>query len=91
MWASRVSSWVSIELASISISRVESSGRSAMVATPEAAGNRPRTLCIRWRATNSNDWWDGSISQVPTSGTWRPSTTLVPGVVPTRSLMLVSS
>ena len=40
---------------------------------------------------NSNDWWDGSISQVPGSGTTRPLTTRVPGVVPTPSLMLVSS
>jgi hypothetical protein len=76
--------------ASISISRVESSGRSAMVATPPAAGKRPRTLAIRWRAMNSKDWWDGSISQSPTSGTCRPSTIRVPGVV-TASLMLVSS
>ena len=40
---------------------------------------------------NSKDWCDGSISQVPTSGTGRPLTTRVPGVVPTPSLMLVSS
>jgi len=91
MWVLRVSSWVSIELASISTSRVDSSGTSAIVATPLTSGNRPRTLCIRWRAMNSNDWWDRSISHVPTSGTGRPLTTRVPGVVPTPSLLLVSS
>jgi hypothetical protein len=53
--------------ASISISTVDCSGTSAMRASPRTCWKRPRTLAIRWRATNSNDWWDGSIVQVPTA------------------------
>jgi hypothetical protein len=89
-WASRLGSRVSTVEVSISTSSVESSGRSAMWATPLTSEKRPRTLDIRWRATNSNDACDGSISQSPGSGTCRPSTTRLPGVV-TVSLMLVSS
>ena len=50
------------QLASISISRVDSSRASAMVATPLATESLTRTLAIRCRAMNSNDWCDRSIS-----------------------------
>jgi hypothetical protein len=53
---------VSTLAASISISRVESSGRSATVATPLTRENFPRVLAIRCRATNSNDACDGSMA-----------------------------
>jgi hypothetical protein len=48
--------------ASISTSSVDSSGTSAMCASPLTSGKRPRTLAIRCRATNSNDAYEASIS-----------------------------
>jgi hypothetical protein len=58
----QVASPASMVVVSISISRVESWGRSAMVATPQTPENFPRTLAIRCRATNSNDACDRSTA-----------------------------
>src|SRR6266851_2191772 len=65
-WASRLSSRVSIDAASIVATTDDCNGSSAILIVAWYEANRPRTLeTIRWRATNPTVLWDGSISQVP--------------------------
>ncbi len=77
-WPSRRGSWVSTLAVSISTSTVDCSGTSATWAVTVAVWKRPRTLAVRCRATNSKVEWAASATQVPASGTTRPSTTRDP-------------
>ena len=69
-WASRPSSFVSIDVASISTSTELFAGVSASIwSVPEKAPKRPRVLLMpRWRTEKPTSEWLASSVQVPVAG-----------------------